>query len=173
MNLWRQGGALFAMLLLTAAARAASLDIKPGLWETTHTVESSGTPPLDTGRLTPEQKARIEAMVRKREAEGPRTRTFKECLTKEKLEHEPFSGPEDEAQTCVSSVTTHTPRRLQGKRVCTLGQNKKEVAFDIDALSPEQVKGSIRTSLSDPRHTMTSHATFTSRWLGSDCGNQK
>jgi hypothetical protein len=63
-----RAGALAAALVLAGPAGAQALDVKPGLWETTRTVESHGVPPLEEGRMTPEQKARVEAMIRQREA---------------------------------------------------------------------------------------------------------
>jgi hypothetical protein len=160
------------LVILAGPAAAQTLDVKTGLWETTRNVESRGVPPLEEGRMTPEQKARVEEMIKSREAEGPRTHASKECLTQEELERAPFAGFEGEAQTCVDSVFEHTASHWRGKSVCTLGARKREIEIDVSALSPEHVKGTVRSKLSGGGRVMTSQGTFTGRWLAADCGRR-
>ena len=71
--------------VFAAGASAAPMDVKLGLWQSTITSEVSGMPPIDMSRYTPEQRARMEAAFKKYEARGPRTTTYKTCLTKKNL----------------------------------------------------------------------------------------
>jgi hypothetical protein len=70
------------------------LNLKEGLWETTHTMNMSGMPPIPAdalAKMRPEQKARIEAMMSQRGVGGTATTdTSKSCITKEKLEKSAF-----------------------------------------------------------------------------------
>ena len=63
------GIALFAAMSAWAAGTIQPLDMKPGLWEITLTVRSSGRPPMPpevVAKLTPEERARIEAKAKER-----------------------------------------------------------------------------------------------------------
>lgn len=43
------------LVILAGPAREQTLDVKPGLWEVTRTIESRGLPPVEKGRMTPER----------------------------------------------------------------------------------------------------------------------
>jgi hypothetical protein len=47
---------------------------------------------------------------------------------------------------------------------------KMSGTINVEALSPESVKGSAQTTATG-NHTMNVNATFTSKWLGSSCGD--
>ncbi|HUJ88125.1 MAG TPA: DUF3617 domain-containing protein [Burkholderiales bacterium] len=162
-----------AFLAAAASASAAQMDVRLGLWEATVTSKMSGAPPIDVSslnKLSPEQRARLEAMFQSRAAQGPQTHSYKTCLTKEDLEKDPFSEPARQGETCTTKVTSHTRTMWQGTRVCTGDRGRQEYSAKISVLSREQVKGTVLMKLSDGSHTMTNHATYSGKWLGSDCG---
>ncbi len=167
--------ALLASLFLFAAATASAspLDVRLGLWENGVTTESSGMPPIDTSSLSPEQKARIEALIKRRQAQGPRTRTVKSCMTKEKLAREPFSGMEDSSAKCTTHMVSQSRTRWEGKTVCTRGARTTEIEMNVTAESRERVKGTSTVKISDGRHTLISHGSYSAKWLGPDCGKLK
>src|SRR5579863_7235884 len=85
---------IFAILtalapLAASAADIKPIDVKPGLWETTVKNDVTGMPamqmpqiPEETlNRMPPEQRARVEAMMKGRGAGG--TNTSKSCITQE------------------------------------------------------------------------------------------
>jgi len=169
----RQFAACVALTLAGAAAVAAEpLDIKPGLWETTTTTESSGLPPIDTSKMTPEQRARFEAAMKAREAQGPRTRVHRGCLTKERLAHQPFDDPDSKDMKCTVTLQSSSRTHWKGKSVCT-GERTRVAEFDVQALSRERVRGTAKVDVGDARHAMHVRATLSSRWLSSDCGSVK
>jgi uncharacterized protein DUF3617 len=164
----------FALSIAGGTAGAADhLDVKLGLWESTTTSESSGLPPLANSGLTPEQKARLEEMMKKRQAQGPRTHVTKSCLTQEKLEREPFANAGEKGQSCTTKMLSQTRTHWQGTTVCTGNGQKREFAMNLTAVSREQVKGTIQATMSDSGHTMKVHNTIAAKWLGSDCGKVK
>ena len=76
------------------------MDVKLGLWETTMTNQtdiSSMIPPEVLARLTPEQRAKMEAAMQGRG--GARTSTTKHCVTK------------DTINEALTSANTTTPGR--------------------------------------------------------------
>ncbi|MFZ1910427.1 MAG: DUF3617 domain-containing protein [Burkholderiales bacterium] len=166
-----------ALLCMSAAfaagASAAPMDVKLGLWQSTITSEVSGMPPIDMSRYTPEQRARMEAAFQKYEAQGPRTTTYKTCLTKKSLAKDPFSEPPQDGETCTTKMTSQSKTMWQGSRVCTGNRGRQEYSGKITALSRERVEGTMLVKMSDGGHSMTSHAKYASKWLGSDCGDVK
>jgi hypothetical protein len=164
---------LIALVLASASASAAQIDVKLGLWQSTITSEVSGMPPIDMSRYTPEQRARMEAAFKKYEARGPRTTTYKTCLTKKKLAEDPFSEPPQDGETCSTKMTSQSKTMWQGSRVCTGNHGRQEFSGKITALSRERVEGAMLVKMSNGGRTMTSHAKYASKWLGSDCGNVK
>ena len=66
------------------AAAADKLDVKPGLWEITSTHQITGIPPMPKewqDKVTPEQRAAMEAAFKKESEKGPQTDTERECIT--------------------------------------------------------------------------------------------
>ncbi len=74
------------------AAQVTPLNVKTGEWESTMTNETSGQMPIPQemlDKMTPEQRARMEAAMKARGMQGPRTIVNKQCVKKEDLD-KPF-----------------------------------------------------------------------------------
>lgn len=162
----KQSCIVIALLVSGTAAYADPLDVKPGLWEVTTT---TGMPPVDTSRMTPEQKARFEAAMRAREAQGPRAKVRKSCMTKEKLEREPFG--EKDQEHCTHTVISNTRTHWESKMRCT--RPERVGTFSIEAVSRERIKGAVQINASDEKNKMVVHVTFEGKWLGSNCGDTR
>jgi hypothetical protein len=90
---------------LWAGDKIQPLDIKPGLWEFTSTNLVTGLPamPPDVlAKMTPEQRAKIEAAMGARSGGVPRTITHKVCITREKLDKQ--TAFNDEHKNCTDTV---------------------------------------------------------------------
>src|SRR6185437_10511547 len=137
------GGTLFAQTQV-------NLDVKPGLWETTTTSQSSGMPPIDVSKLTPEQRARFEAALRAQQAKGAQTHTNKSCLTKEKLK-DIFSDMEKGSDmSCKRTIASNTRSVADFKMECTDGTGRKtNGTLHVEAVSRESVKGTMKMSMGD------------------------
>ena len=159
--------------VFASRASATPIDVKLGLWQSTITSEMSGMPPIDMSRYTPEQRARMEAAFKKYEARGPRTTTYKTCLTKKKLAEDPFTEPPQQGETCSTKMISQSKTMWQGSRVCTGNHGRQEFSGKITALSRERVEGTMLVKMSNGGRSMTNHAKYASKWLGSDCGNVK
>ncbi len=145
------------------------LDVKLGLWETTTTTQISGMPPIPPealARLTPEQRARIEASMG---AQGgqPKTHTTKSCMTKEKMEKAMFG---EERQNCKRTVITSTSSKTEVRLDCDQQGIKTSGTVRVDAINSENVKGSVKAESTGGGNTMNVNSNFTSKWLSSDCG---
>ncbi len=150
-------------------ARAEPFDVKLGLWEVTSTTDTSGTPPIDTSKLTPEQRERIEAAMKARQ--GTRTRTLRSCLTQEKLDKELF--PADKENASCKHVVVSSSRTVREVKLECAGEHPMKGDIRFEALSRERVKGAARMTLGEGARAMKVDSTMSGRWLGSDCGNVK
>ena len=158
-----------------AGVKFQPLNIKTGLWEQTLTSKVSGelpVPPEMLNRLTPEQRARMEQRMKANSDAHARTTTHKRCLTEEDLRKNKFldSG---EDQECTSTITTSTSTSAKGRISCQSEGMKMAGALEMLAPDSEHINGSWRATADSGGHTMNVDSTFTSKWLGSSCGNVK
>jgi len=146
-------------------------DVKLGLWETTITSQMSGLPPIPPdalARMTPEQRARMEAAIKARSGQ-PNTTTSRSCVTKEKLEKGGTFG--QEPKNCTHSVLESSRSKAEVKFACEEEAMKMTGTVRYEALDSEHVKGSTDMAMSGNGRTMNASSTFTSKWVGPACGN--
>jgi len=161
-------------LTLWAADNITPLNVKEGLWEVTVTHSMTGMPatgnipPDALAKMPPEQRARVEAMMKG----GPSTDVRRECVTKEKLEkHSAFSANRED---CTRTVVSSTGRKLEMKVHCEEKQSSTDGQFVIETIDSVTVKGTNHVvSNTSSGHTMTMDFTFSSKYLGPDCGDVK
>jgi uncharacterized protein DUF3617 len=148
------------------------LNIKAGLWETTLTITRMGqtaVPAEVLNRLTSEQRARMEEKMNS--AVHARTTTHKHCVTREDIEKftSQFAGDNACNPTIISSTSTKAEARVS----CEAEGMKGTGTYEVEALNPERIRGSSHATMSGSGHTMNLDGMFTSKWLGSSCGNVK
>ena len=170
---------VFGSLAATAQGTSSSerfqpLDVKLGLWESTWTIKVLGavTIPAETlEKLTPEQRARFQERMNANSGGHTTTSTDQHCVTKEDLEQRKLEL--SASRECKPTVITSTSSIAKGKLVCEIEDLKAYATFDAEALDSQHVKGSARGSMNGGGRTMTFDSTFSSKWLGSVCGNVK
>lgn len=151
-------------------AFAQSFSAKPGLWENTITTQISGAPPMDMSRMSPEQRARIEEMMKKREAMGPREHTHRSCITKEDLER----GPQFERNdNCKYTVTSRSATRLAGTAQCTHGEMTSSGDFMWEVSGGTSMRGVMHNTMQRNGKEQKVTVNMEGKWLGSDCGDVK
>jgi hypothetical protein len=151
-----------------------SLNIKPGLWESTRTIKRTGQMPIPTellNRLTPEQRARMEERMKANSGGHTSTETEKHCVTKEDLERDRLKIAE--AKDCTTTVVNSTSTNLKGKIICETAGMHATGMVELVAADPEHVNGSYHSTMDGNDHTMNFEGTWTSKWLGSSCGDLK
>lgn len=153
-------------VLATAAAAAAPLDVKTGLWETTSTTHVSGMaiPPEALANMPPEQRAKLAAMM---SAHNGKAQTSKSCVTKADLDR-PFQNPQGGTEHCTRTVVHSSATEAEYKIQCR-GKQVREGIMHVQALSREQIKESFTM---DTGSATVSHE-GTSRWISADCGTVK
>ncbi len=163
-------------LLLPLACLAADdfkpLDVKPGLWETTITTQAKGIPPAPAAvmaRLTPQQRAQTEAATKARGGVGQQIRVTKSCVTANDLK-KPFALNDDAHAVCTRTVFTSSATNESVHFACTKGPVRSNGDIQVEAVSPESIKGNSQYRSEDGVHSVDAKVTFTGRWLGAACG---
>jgi len=166
------GAMVFAATTATVLfAQPPALDVKMGLWEVTSTTDIGGDmPPVDTSKMTPQQKAQVEQAMKS--VMGSHTNTTKSCMTREKFEKESFMTGNQPGQNCKQTLTTNTRSAFDATVVCT-GEHPMKGQMHIDALSSTSIKGNFKAATTEQGRTMNVTATLTGKWLGADCGSEK
>jgi len=156
-----------ASMSVASPASADTLDLKLGLWETTFTTNVSGmlVPEAQLKQMPPDQRERMEAMMKKQQADGPKTRTSRTCLTQEKLARAFEKEERDEEKNCKRTALVSTRSKQEISIVCT-GDKPRKTEWRMEATSRETAKGSAKVNSGTGSMTMD----FTAKWVASDCG---
>jgi hypothetical protein len=164
--------ALVCSVVLATGAVAATLDVKPGLWEVTSQGETSGMPPMPPqvlAQMSPQQRAQMMAAM---QGKMNQPHVARSCVTQKMLDRGmTFDRPNDR---CTQSVTGSTSHSVDVKVVCTGEQQQKTTGtMHMDASSRESFSGAFNMVSTDGTNTMTMKRTMQGKWLGSDCGTVK
>lgn len=160
------------------------IDVKPGLWENTTVTQISGLTMPNMPQLTPDQlakmppeaRARLEGMM-KGGAGAPQTDTTKACITREQL-NKPFFGQHD--KSCTTNLVSSTASTQHIHLECSRGNTKTAGDLNLDRVDSEHLKGDMLLKTTGDSSTkgsvgqnMTIKMSYSSKWLGSDCGDVK
>jgi hypothetical protein len=161
-------GVAYTLLLSTLPVHADPLDLKLGLWETTETTQMSGAimPESALKGMPPQQRARIEAAMKKRQEQAPKSHTTKTCLTQEKLSR-PFDKQGAEDEKCSNTILTATRTVQEYKMQCT-GRDPRSGVMRIEALSRERIKSTIKMNVNSSHGAV--NIEMSGRWIAADCG---
>jgi hypothetical protein len=159
-----------------AADNVARLNIKEGLWEikSTHTVTGAPSiPPESLAKMTPEQRAQVEGMMKQNGIGAPATEVRKECVTKEKLDKLSVFNDDRKNSKCDRNVVNSTGSKLEMKIHCQGSQHDTEGTFILEILSSDVVKGKSHFVTNAKGNEMNMDFTFDGRYLGAACGDVK
>ena len=164
---------LSACLAATLAyAQAPALKINLGAWEVTTAVDLGGMPPgIDTSKMTPEQKARAEALAQSRPAQPPRV--TKTCITKENVQRGAILGDDDPTMKCTQTFASNTPTLLDTTRTCTGEGVSRTSHTRMETTAATSLKATVNTSSVRNGRTIMVNVVVTGKWLGADCSGIK
>ena len=167
--------AVCAVLVATAvqAAEYTKPNIKPGLWEVSVTPKMSGEMPIpeeQLAKMTPEQRARLEAAVKNA---GAKPHFYKECMTPEKIAKgfEMDRGA-DEA-SCKRNIISSTASELTLHDECNDTKRKSSTDVHFEIKGGTQMNGKVHIVVTQSGKSMTVDSTLTGKWLASSCGAVK
>ena len=163
----------FALSLAGFALRAADslqpLAVKAGQWAITRTTENSGMPPIPAetlARLSPEQRARMEAAMKARQ--GAHTVVSQSCVTPDQLKKSFDIGIEQ--RNCTRQIVTSTSAKQEVHFECTGTSGMKQSgSIVVEAVAADRIKGAVHMTASGAGNTMSVDSNFTGKWLGAAC----
>ncbi len=156
------------------AAGIVPLNVRPGLWRVTTVPHMSGALPMDQSmldRLTPQQRAKFAAATKTGMANAVRSRTFKECLTREKLDKGFRLDKQDTG--CTRTIIASSASVLEVHEECSSANQTRTGDFKFQASGGEAATGTVDMHISRGGKTMSINSTMQAQWLGADCGKVK
>ena len=145
---------------VVGSAMSASLhplDVKTGAWQIAETVTWTGVPPQMRSAMP-----------------GGTTHNYQTCVTSKDLSTNPWA--EGSSASCTWSVlsSTGTDMEVQGSG-CELGKDfgmTANVHGKIHVLDPQNGTGSFDITLTGNGQTISGHASYTGKWVGSSCSEE-
>jgi hypothetical protein len=139
----------------------------------------TGIPPDTLAKMPPEQRARMEAAMKQSGMGAPTTDVHKECVTREKLDKQlafdenrkDKDRDQDKDKDCTRTIVNATGSKLEIKFHCE--QSSTDATLLLEAVSSDNVKGSMQSVTNTSGRTMNMNFTFSSRYLGPACGDVK
>ena len=160
----------FIAISTVAVAQYQPLNVKTGQWQTTVLVNRGGSLAMPSdymAKLTPEQRAQVEAAMKQASKPNTITRMNQDCLTEEELKRgTPFKPDNDR---CTEKVLKSTSSKLNVEQDCMEDGMTTKTTMSLEAVSPELVKGAGVVTVTSEGHTFTSNITFTSEWKLATC----
>lgn len=158
---------IFTGLLLPLLVLAADrLNVRTGLWEITTSTVTQGTPqiPADVlAKMTPQQRAQMEAAFASRAAAGPHVNTTRDCITEEDLT-KPFYREKE----CSAKIVKNTATSQEIDVVCA-GEHSNTGKMHINTPTPESMNGTMELRMSGGEDAMVIKTQLKGRWLGASC----
>ncbi len=161
----RLSWALAVALASAPIARAATLDVKPGEWETTTKAQTKGSliPKDALEKMTPEVRAQLEARMKAHQDRMAQGETRRTCVTQEKLD-KAFAERGDAGENCQRQVVSSTSKRLEVVVTCT-GEHPYSSQFVVEAVSREKVHVTGHFTGENGELNMQGDG----RWVGATC----
>jgi len=179
--------ALAAVLVVVSLTIAAAdkptvlsvpLTLKLGLWQMTYTTERNGVAivhsiaPELLAKMSPDQRARSEARLKARAAQGSQVETRQFCLTEDRLKKTIFYNDSEANQAaCQRIVLTATAKLQQFREECTGGGTKRALEGRFEAVDPDTMKGSLKVKAEGSNASLM-NMEIAGKWVGADCGNE-
>ena len=165
--------------LLACASAAGAQNLKPGLWEITHKMQSSGQMGQDMAQMQqqmasmpPEQRKMMEEMMAKQGvkpgAGGAGGMSLKTCMTKEMAEKNELPAQQGDCTTTHQSRSGNT---MKFTVACTKPPSTGE--GQVTFISPEAYSMKMAVTSESRGKPEKMNMEGGGKWLGSDCGNIK
>lgn len=164
-------GAVLLLPLVAGAADIKALAVKPGLWEVTVTSKVQ-LPDEMLSKMSPDQRAQMEAAMAARGGQASGPKVFKACLTQESLSRALNFGA-DGRQNCQRKLFSSSPTKQEVDVECTQENGKFAGRMTFEALSPEAGKGTMQMTREGGMGLMKINVAVSTRYLGPDCGDVK
>jgi hypothetical protein len=142
--------------------------MKPGLWEVTQTMTTSGAP-LYVEAMPPAQRA-IYAEAWKKEVGKPQTDVQEECLTAAEIrDAEVFQSDAEEGKQCKQTVTKQSSTAWVASSECKDSKTTNLIQLDYAAPSPDKFTGTVKSTTTSPNGKTIIEIKLAGKWIGASC----
>lgn len=157
--------------LMASYALADSFNAKPGAWEMTITTLTTGMPvsPDMLAKMSPEQRAKIEAMMQAR-AGKPSTHVYQSCMTQKDLDEDRIIKKSDDEDQCTQKIITKSANRLVIEKTCPAPRASTS-QMTMEAKTPESIVASI--NMVQGGADGKAHVDIKGHWLRTSCAGIK
>lgn len=166
--------AILSPFLLLGADKMQPLNAKPGLWEITSSQQMKGAlpvPPDVLAKMSPEQRAKMEALFKQHEGQGPVTRTRQSCITQDQLSKNPFL---EERPSCRRTIVNSTGKLFEFHQECN-ETNGSHIVTDgrFEVSGETNMKGTVKMKADNSGRTTDIDVNMSGKWLSADCSQAK
>ncbi len=106
-------------------------------------------------------------------ASAARPRTYRECMTAEKLAKGFSTEKPGDSSYCEKKIVTSSANELQIHEDCNKPSEKTSVDVHFQIQDRTAMTGNIDAVMSSGARSMTMHSKLQGKWLGADCGAVK
>jgi hypothetical protein len=162
------------VLFPLAAIAGDMFNAKEGLWEMTVTTSGLGNAADTLAKLPPDQRAMAEQAMKQHGMNmNGNTMTMKSCVTKDKIaKGAVFSDNRSSNGDCTRSVVKSSATHMEAKFHCDSKNGTTDGNVMVD-IAGDIVKGTTRLTTTGNGNNRTFDSSFTSKYLGPDCGDVK
>lgn len=165
---------IVVMLPATADETTVKLDASMGLWEVTTHPRLSGKlqiPEEQLQKMTPEQRARVEAAMQGVTQSASQDHVIRECLTPEMRSKGFDLG--NEGSSCKTTVIQNSSSELQVRRACNENSNVRTTTEHFRMSGSRHMSGTVDAAMAQDGRPVTMHMVIEGRWLSANCGDVK
>jgi hypothetical protein len=170
---------LVAAAVAVLASAAGAQNLKPGLWEVSHKMQSAsgqmeqgmGQMQRDLANMPPEQRKMVEEMMARQGTKmGPAGggMSLKVCMTKEMVEKDELPAQQGDCTTTHQSRSGNTMKMAFS---CTNPPSSGEGQITFHGPESYSMKMVMNTKVDGKPEKMNMDSS--GKWLASDCGNVK
>lgn len=142
--------------------------MRPGLWEVTQTMTTSGAP-LYVEAMSPAQRA-MYAEAWKKEVGKSTTGVENECLTAEEIrEARVFESAAEEGKQCKQTVTKQSSTAWVASSECKDSKTTNLIQLDYAAPSPDRFTGTVKSTSTSPNGKTIIEIKLAGKWIGASC----
>ena len=151
------------------------LNVRLGLWEISSLNQLIGQPPISDDRLaklTPEQRAQVQAALQSSIAEANKPHLAKHCVTPEKIARG-FDIDKNTNQACTKKLLTNTATEMEIDEQCSDSEGSRTINEHFQFANPELMSGTVQASETAGGKSMRMSSSINGKWLSASCGDIK
>ncbi|MBL8343008.1 MAG: DUF3617 domain-containing protein [Rubrivivax sp.] len=169
-----------ALLALAFSGGAHAQKVRPGLWENSVSMKSSGGQveaamaqmQAQLAAMPPEQRAQIEAMMARQGVgmAAGKPNTVRSCISPEMAARDEFN-PGD--SNCKATGHSRSGNTVRFKFSCQRDGSTADGEGEFTLVSETETRGKMFVNATRQGQTMRMEMQSQSRWLGKECGELK